>query len=116
MFTAIAYADSVDTFLFKVNKVIINPAIEFLFIIAFVIFLWGVMEFIRGADNKDKRAEGKQHMMWGIIGFVIMFGVYGIINILVNTFGFNGVTVNNDEQKVQWTQKLQPVNIPKIPK
>lgn len=114
MLALIAYADSVDTFFFKVNEKIINPAIEFIFIIALVIFLWGVMEFIRGAANEKKRAEGKEHMLWGFVGFLIMLGVYGIINLLVNTFGITGSTFNNKEQKVEWTQ-LQELNEFKFP-
>lgn len=112
MFTLIAYADSVDNFFFKVNARVINPAIEFIFIIAFVIFLWGVMEYIRGASNEEKRRDGREHMLWGIVGFIIMFGVWGIINILVNTFGITGTTFNQNEQKIQVDQKLQEINIP----
>lgn len=94
----IAYADKFDDVLYKVNINLINPAIEFAFIIATVIFLWGVFQFIMGAADKDKRQEGKDHILWGIVGFLIMFGVYGIINILSNTLGVSGLTVNPKEQ------------------
>lgn len=97
----IAYADSVDTLLNKLNKNIINPAIEFAFIIALVVFLWGIMEYIRGANSEEKRKDGKQHMLWGTIGFVIMLGVFGIINLLIGTFGIKGATINNDQQTFQ---------------
>jgi len=101
-----------DNLLFKVNAQIINPIIEFAFILAFVVFMYGVMEFIRGADNKDKLTEGKDHMMWGIIGFVIMLGVFGIINILVNTFGIKGVTINKDQQRFdQSVQNIQNLKV-----
>ncbi len=94
----IAYAATIDTFLGKLNAKIINPLIEFAFIIALVVFLWGVMQFIRGASKEEKRKEGREHMMWGIVGFLIMFGVWGIINILVNTFGIKGATINQKQQ------------------
>lgn len=96
----IAYAavDSVDSLLFKLNAKIINPLIEFAFIIALVVFLFGVMEFIRGAASEEKRSKGKQHMLWGLVGFIVMFGVFGIINLLVNTFGIRGAKINNKEQ------------------
>ncbi len=96
-----AYADSVDDLLFKLNDKILNPAIEFAFIIALVVFLWGVTDYIRGAANEEKRKKGRDHMLWGIIGFVIMFGVFGIITILVRTFGINGATINNEQQTFQ---------------
>ena len=94
------YADTLDDLFFKINANIINPIIEFAFLIAFVYFIYGVMEFIRGADNETKRTEGKQHMMWGIIGLVIMFGVFGIINILTNLFGIEGVKVDKNQQTI----------------
>ncbi len=94
----IAYADSFDVVLSRINANIINPAIEFAFIVATVIFLWGVFQFIRGADNEIKRQEGKDHMLWGLVGFLIMFGVFGIITILSNTIGVTGLTVNQKQQ------------------
>lgn len=94
----IAYADSVDDLLYRLNAKIINPIIEIAFIIALVVFLWGVFQYIRGGDNKDKRKVGRDHMLWGVIGFLIMFGVFGIINILLVTFGIKGATLNNQEQ------------------
>ena len=90
---------ALDTLIYKINALIINPAIATLFIIAFVIFLYGLVEFLRKANNKDGRAVGKQHMIWGILGFVIMLGVYGIINILLRTFNIEGPVVNPKEQK-----------------
>ncbi|HVY35681.1 MAG TPA: hypothetical protein VG982_00140 [Candidatus Paceibacterota bacterium] len=99
MFSSVAYAASIDQFLGNLNAKVINPAIEFAFIVAFVIFLFGIMEFLRGAANEEKRTKGKQHMMWGIVGFLIMFGVWGIINILLGTFGIKGASINQQEQK-----------------
>lgn len=93
----IAYADGVDDFIGKVSANIINPAIEFAFIIALVVFLWGVLQFIRNANNEKKRDEGKDHIMYGLIGFLIMFGVYAIVNIIGRTFGV-GVNLSNDQQ------------------
>jgi hypothetical protein len=99
----IAYAatkapDALDITLSKINANIINPAIEFAFIVAFVIFIWGVFQFIRNAGDKDKRQEGKDHMLWGIVGFVIMFGVFGIITLLGNTVSVTGLTLNGKQQ------------------
>ncbi len=95
----IAHAATIDEFLGKLSAKIINPAIEFAFIVALLVFLFGVMEFIRGANNEEKRKRGRAHILWGIVGFLIMFGVWGIINILVNTFGIKGATINQKEQK-----------------
>ncbi len=107
-----AYADAFDDVLFKINANIVNPAIEFAFIIATVIFLWGVFQFIMNAADKTKRQEGKDHMIWGAVGFLIMFGVYGIITILGNTLGVSGLTVNQKQQTFT-PPKITPLTFPK---
>lgn len=68
-------------------KVIINPIIQVAFVVATVLFVYGVFEFIRGADNPETRKQGQQHMLWGIIGLAIMVSVFTIIHILLNTIG-----------------------------
>lgn len=76
-----------NAFLAKVVTQIINPIILLLSAAAFVLFLWGVFEFIAHAGDETKRKEGHQAMLWGIIGLTIIFGAYGIINIALGTFG-----------------------------
>ena len=75
-----------NQFLGKVVVQIINPIILLLAATAFILFLWGVFEFIKGAGDEGKREEGKRAILWGIIGLVIIFGAYGIINIALGTF------------------------------
>lgn len=81
-----------DTFLGKVVVQIVNPIILLLAAAAFVLFLWGGFQFIRKAGDETARAEGRQAIMWGLIGLVIIFGAYGIINVATNTFNLAPVT------------------------
>jgi hypothetical protein len=74
-----------NSFLSKIIEQIINPIILLLAASAFVVFLWGVFEFIRPA-NADKREEGREAIFWGLIGLTIIFGAYGVINIALGTF------------------------------
>ena len=76
-----------DTFLINVQKEILDPLITLIALAAFVIFVWGVVEFIRGADNTETREKGQRHMVWGIVGLVILFGANAIINIITATLG-----------------------------
>ncbi len=73
-------------FLVKVAEQIINPLILLLIAVAGVLFTWGVFRFIANAAESEKRAEGQKAILWGIIGFAIMFGAYGILNIGIATF------------------------------
>jgi zinc transporter ZupT len=63
---------------------VLNPFIMFLGAAALAYFIYGVVEFILGAESEDKRERGKKHIMWGLIGLMIMFGVWSIINIIIN--------------------------------
>ena len=81
-------------FIGKVVDNIINPFIVLLFAMALVYFFWGLVQFIAGADDETKRGTGKKHMVWGVIGLVIMIGVFGIINILLNTFGIPSLNIS----------------------
>jgi hypothetical protein len=80
-----------ESFFGKVVVEIINPIILLLAAVAFVAFLWGVFEFIVHAGDEGKRAEGKSAIMWGLVGLVIIFGAYGIINLALGTFGIDPI-------------------------
>lgn len=83
--------DALNSFLSKVVDQIINPIILLLAAGAFVVFIWGVFEFIANAGDEGKRVEGRRAIGWGLVGLVIIFGAYGIINVAINT-----VYPNND--------------------
>ncbi|MDP6388037.1 MAG: hypothetical protein QGG63_02075 [Candidatus Pacebacteria bacterium] len=80
---------SVTELVSKIESHIIQPLIGILFALALLFFFWGGAQFILNAGNEEKRTTGKSHMLWGIIGMLIIFGVYGILRILGGTFGFS---------------------------
>mgnify|MGYP001558872744 CR=1 FL=1 len=50
-----------------------------------LVFLYGVFEYIKSAEDPEERKTGQSHMLWGIIGLAIMFSAYGIIYFVLNT-------------------------------
>ena len=66
---------------------ILNPLILLIFSFGFLVFLWGLLEFLNSGANPSKSNEGKEHMIWGVVGMFIMIAVGGIIGLIVNTFG-----------------------------
>jgi hypothetical protein len=78
---------SFNTLLNNINNQIVSPLIYLMFALAIFYFLWGVLVFIRNADSAEKRSEGFDHMMWGIIGIFIMVSAKGLINIILATLG-----------------------------
>ncbi|MEI6022514.1 MAG: hypothetical protein WCQ32_01570 [bacterium] len=107
-FAQVSHDQTLEGVLSRINYYIINPAIMLLFTIATVVFIWGIIKYIRNAADPKKRKEGQDHMLWGIIGFTIMVGVYGIITIITQFFGFSNVTVTPTKIKVT------PQNIPSV--
>ncbi len=92
---------SFDSFLNNVNNLIVNPLINFLFAVALVFFLYGLFNFIANGDNESIRTEGKSHMLYGIIGMVIMMGVWGITNLLINTLEIEGIDPEKGEVNLE---------------
>ena len=78
-----------ETLVRNISGVIVNPLIVLMFTFALVAFLWGVREYITGADNPEARAKGTVHIMWGVIGMGIMFMSFSIVRIVLNTVGVN---------------------------
>lgn len=63
-----------------------NIAVPLVFALAFIFFIVGVfMYFIAGAANEEKRGKGRSLMIYGIIGFVVMISVWGLVHILTGT-------------------------------
>ena len=57
---------------------------------AILVFFWGIFQFIGNAASEDARDKGKKNIMWGIAGMFIMVAAYGIIKLILGTFGIDG--------------------------
>ena len=90
-----------NTVLDKFERLIIGPVMQVVFAAGFLLFLWGLVQFLWNLEESSSHEEGKQHMLWGIIGMFIMVSIWGIIGMISNTFnlgvnsgGFNDGTGN----------------------
>jgi len=82
--TLYAYAAEIPE-LTSIKNNILNPIISFLFALAMVYFLYGLVNFLMKYDDEEAKKAGKNHMIWGIVGLAIMISVYGLTNLLGNT-------------------------------
>lgn len=65
--------------------------IPLLLSVAFLMFLFGVYKFfIAGGTSAEERQEGQKYVMWAVIGFAIIFSVWGLVWLILNTFRFGG--------------------------
>ena len=66
--------------------IINNYVVPVLMAIAFLVFLYGVAKaYIFSEGSEDKVKDGHQVALWGVIGFVIMISVWGLVNIVKDT-------------------------------
>jgi len=65
---------------------LIKPIVPLLISLAVVVFLYGVITLMF-SEGGEKKEEGKQYMLWGIIGIFVMVSVWGLVTILKETFG-----------------------------
>jgi succinate dehydrogenase/fumarate reductase cytochrome b subunit len=98
--TAYAASAELNEFIGKVDTLIVNPLISFLFALAVIYFLYGVFEFFSNQINEEKKTAGKSHMLWGIIGITIMMGVWTILSIILSTLNIPKSEINPEDGTV----------------
>ena len=85
-YAPVAYAAYYQDFIKKIVDNALRPIVNIMFIAATVFFIYGIIEYIAGADNEKSHTTGRDHMLWGIIGLIIMTSVYFILSILSSIF------------------------------
>jgi hypothetical protein len=81
------FKDFIDIFLNLIKTMI--PVIAGLTLLT---FFWGLAKFIMAVGGDEKAvAEGKNLMIWGILGLFVMVSIWGILHFLTNQFGFSYV-------------------------
>lgn len=69
--------------------IISKSVIPLIFSLAVAMFVWGVVQYVIGANEEKERAKGKQFMIWGIIALAVMVSIWGLVRILSNTFSID---------------------------
>ena len=73
----------------RIVQYIIDPALLVIFALGFLLFVYGLVEFLLKINEGGKNEEGKQHMVWGVVGMLVMVSVYGILSLIDNTLGLD---------------------------
>jgi predicted PurR-regulated permease PerM len=68
-----------DDIIYIINEILLPTLIA----VAFIVFLWGVYKYF--IQNEAEREKGKTFVLYGIIGFVILFSVWGLVNMVGST-------------------------------
>lgn len=65
---------------------VLEPLIFLVGGLALLYFMWGVGKYILHGGDAEKRTEGYQMMIYGVIALFIMVSVWGLVAVLQNTF------------------------------
>lgn len=79
--------NSASVMIQKITGLIVNPLIVVMFAAALIGFLWGIKTYITNADDHEARMKGATHIMWGLVGMLIMIAAFTLVRIVLNTFG-----------------------------
>ena len=80
-------AEETALFVDRLNNAILFPIIYLLMSVAFLVFLYGLAEYVFGAENEQARAQGKSHMMYGFIGLMVMISAWTILYVAAGALG-----------------------------
>lgn len=83
---------SIKQLVFKISYNILNPLIKLGFVIALIVFVWQVAEFIRhrnagSVETSAGSKEGFTGILWGLFGLLIMVSVFAIMQVINNILG-----------------------------
>lgn len=65
---------------------VINIVTIILVAAAILMFIWGVIQYISSGGDEEKQKAARSTMIYGIIGIFVIVAVWGLVNILRNTF------------------------------
>ncbi len=69
----------------------LNSVVPVLIALAVVYFVWGVVQYVVN-DDEEAKQKGRDRIIYGIIGLAVIIGLWGLVNLLRNTFALNNNT------------------------
>ena len=105
---ALAFAATSQTFGGVITDIIgyLNQVLFLLMALAVLMFVWYIIQyFIK--PNED-RAGARDYVLYSIIGFFVILSMWGIVNILNNTFGVDNAS--NKPASLNNLNNLFPTN------
>lgn len=79
--------------IFGFIKSVLDAVLPLIIAAAVVYFVWGMFQLFTAADE-EKKDKAKSTIIYGVIAIFVMISVWGLVNILVNTFNLRNDTTN----------------------
>jgi hypothetical protein len=77
----------VSSLLNKLDQFILNPLIALVFAVAFLLFFIGIVQLVAASQAGKETGDAKQKVLYGLVGMFVMFSAYGLVHLIINTFG-----------------------------
>lgn len=77
---------------YTIINLINNVAVPLVFALAFIVFLYGIAKaYIFSSGDPEEVKKGHKLVLWGLVAFAVMISIWGLVNIVANTFGLSGI-------------------------
>jgi hypothetical protein len=86
----------------RMVQIIVNLLVPLVSTLAIVFFFYGLAKYVLNAGDEEKKAEGKNIMIWGVLAMFVLVTIWGIIGFLARTGGFEA------------GPQVAPINLPDI--
>ena len=80
----LAHAQSLKSFTAGIVTLVNSTLVPLIYALAFILFLIGMVRYFFLEQGEEGRDKGKQLMIWGLIGFVVMSSVWGIVRLFLS--------------------------------
>ncbi len=66
---------------------ILSTVITIVFVLAILVFGWGVVKYISSSGDATKEKEARQFLWWGVIGIFVLASVFGLVKFIGSSVG-----------------------------
>jgi len=70
----------------RINTYVVDPIIAVIFTLGLLLFFVGIVEYLWEIKDGTTNGDGRKHLIYGLVGMLVMVSVNGIINMITNTF------------------------------
>ena len=85
--------NSIQSLLGLATCILIKSLWPLLITIAVIVFIVGVIKYIANADDAGKREEGRNFIIYGLIGLFVLVSVWGLVGVIQGTFGLESTPI-----------------------
>ncbi|MDP3934772.1 MAG: hypothetical protein Q8Q46_00935 [Candidatus Giovannonibacteria bacterium] len=65
--------------------VVIKQLTSLLFIVATLVFLWGVIQYVIAGEDEKKVGQGRKYITYGLFGLFVMLAMWGLVFAIYRT-------------------------------